>query len=68
MVNYTNKNRATAQRRIWQDGCQPHSPKRKRITEVDIIDKWLIFFLESIKELSVKLDANTMSSNKKAII
>jgi Fic family protein len=31
--------------------------QRKRITKDDIIDKWLIFFLESIKELSVKLDA-----------
>jgi Fic family protein len=30
--------------------------QRKRITNDDILDKWLIFFLESIKELTVKLD------------
>ena len=31
--------------------------QRKRISEDDILDKWLIFFLESIKELTIKLDA-----------
>jgi Fic family protein len=31
--------------------------QRKRITKEDTLDKWLIFFLESIKELTVKLDA-----------
>ncbi|MDR2816406.1 MAG: Fic family protein [Proteiniphilum sp.] len=31
--------------------------QHKRISGDDIIDKWMIFFLESIKELTVKLDA-----------
>lgn len=31
--------------------------QRKRVTGDDILDRWLIFFLESIKELTVKLDA-----------
>ena len=30
--------------------------QRKRITQEDIIDKWLLFFLESIKTLTEKLD------------
>jgi Fic family protein len=32
------------------------SAQRKRITQEDIIDKWLIFFLEGIKILTEKLD------------
>ncbi|MDR2805985.1 MAG: Fic family protein [Dysgonamonadaceae bacterium] len=31
--------------------------QRKRITKDDILDNWLVFFLESIKELTIKLDA-----------
>jgi Uncharacterized conserved protein len=30
--------------------------QRKRITQEDIIDKWLLFFLESLKTLTEKLD------------
>jgi Fic family protein len=30
--------------------------QRKRITQEDIIDKWLLFFLESLKALTEKLD------------
>ena len=30
--------------------------QRKRITQEDIIDKWLLFFLESLKTLAEKLD------------
>jgi Fic family protein len=30
--------------------------QRKRSAHEDVLDKWLIFFLESIKELTVKLD------------
>jgi Fic family protein len=30
--------------------------QRKRITQTDIIDKWLLFFLESLKMLTEKLD------------
>ena len=30
--------------------------QRKRITQEDIIDKWLVFFLESLKTLTEKLD------------
>ena len=30
--------------------------QRKRITQEDIIDKWLLFFLESLKRLTEKLD------------
>jgi len=30
--------------------------QRKRVTQEDIIDKWLIFFLESLKALTEKLD------------
>ena len=32
------------------------SAQRKRITHDDVIDKWLIFFLESLKTLTEKLD------------
>ena len=32
------------------------SAQRKRITQKDVIDKWLIFFLESVKILTEKLD------------
>ena len=30
--------------------------QRKRISQEDVIDKWLIFFLESLKTLTEKLD------------
>ena len=30
--------------------------QRKRITQEDIIDKWMLFFLESLKTLTEKLD------------
>jgi len=32
------------------------SAQRKRITQEDVIDKWLLFFLESLKTLTEKLD------------
>jgi len=31
--------------------------QRQRITQEDIIDKWLLFFLESLKTLTEKLDS-----------
>ena len=33
------------------------SAQRKRITHDDVIDKWLVFFLESLKTLTEKLDS-----------
>jgi Fic family protein len=33
------------------------SAQRKRITHEDVIDKWLVFFLESLKTLTEKLDS-----------
>jgi len=48
------ENHIEKQKKEYYDALM--TAQRKRITQDDIIDKWLLFFLESLKTLTEKLD------------
>jgi len=48
------ENYIEANKKIYYDALM--SAQRKRITKSDIIDKWVLFFLEGLKTLTEKLD------------
>ena len=48
------ENHIEKNKKVYYDALM--TTQRKRITQEDIIDKWLLFFLESLKTLTEKLD------------